>query len=67
MPILANVTEHRHCEICQGAIPLEDRLCGSEACLKKFNEALKAKKRAMYMLVGIILVAMLFGALGSRF
>ena len=67
MPVLTNVIEHRHCEICQRAIPLGDRLCGSDECKAKWDEALRAKKRGMYMLIGVILLAMLFGVVSRGF
>ncbi len=67
MPVLASLPEHKHCEICGRPIPVGDRLCGSDECKKKWDEALKAKKRGMYMLIGVILLAMLFGVVSRGF
>ena len=58
------VLEHAHCEICSTTVAVGDRRCGSEACEKKFQEALKAKKRGMYMFIGLIFVLLVISTLG---
>ena len=56
MPVLANVGEHSHCEMCHRPITLGDRLCGTAECKEKFDKAVRAKKRGMYLFVGLIFV-----------
>lgn len=67
MPVLTSVPEHKHCEICGKPIPVGDRLCGSDACLKAWKDALKAKKRGMYMFVGLILILLLMSTIGRQY
>ena len=67
LPILlmvAGVPEHAHCEICGTTVNVGDRRCGSEACEKRFQEALRAKKRGMYMFVGLIFLLLVISTLG---
>ena len=61
---VAGVQEHAHCEICGTTVNVGDRRCGSEACEKKFQEALRAKKRGMYMFVGLIFLLLVISTLG---
>lgn len=52
--MVAGVPDHAHCEICGKAVEVGQRRCGSAACEAKFQAALKAKKRGMWMFVGLI-------------
>lgn len=68
LPLVAmgvpGVLEHAHCEICGTTVNVGDRRCGSEACEKRFQEALRAKKRGMYMFVGLIFLLLVISTLG---
>ncbi|MHB8633592.1 MAG: DUF2116 family Zn-ribbon domain-containing protein [Thermoplasmatota archaeon] len=69
MPVLKEISPHAHCEMCQQAVPLGDRRCGAEKCEEKFQEAIKAKRRSMMMLIGILVVALvltLWGPLAHK-
>lgn len=66
MPVLTTVAEHSHCEMCQKPITPGDRLCGEKACKDKFDAAIRAKKRGMYMFVGLIFVLLVLTQI-SRF
>ncbi|MEK6976607.1 MAG: DUF2116 family Zn-ribbon domain-containing protein [Candidatus Thermoplasmatota archaeon] len=61
---VAGVPEHAHCEMCSTSVPVGERRCGSQACEEKFQVALRAKKRGMYMFVGVILLVMLMSVFG---
>ncbi|MCA1819123.1 MAG: DUF2116 family Zn-ribbon domain-containing protein [Halobacteriales archaeon] len=55
--------EHRHCEVCGRSILMGNRVCSPE-CQKRFDEALKARKRSVYIFVGLfalILILTLYG------
>lgn len=65
LALIAGVPPHSHCEICGTPVEVGTRRCGSAECERKFQEALKAKKRSVYMLVAIIVLAMLFGLFGQ--
>ena len=64
MMAVPGVLEHAHCEMCGTTVTVGDRRCGSEACETKFQEALRAKKRGMYMFVGLIFVLLIISTLG---
>lgn len=64
MPVVTAVPEHSHCEMCHKPITLGDRLCGSEACKAKFDASVRAKKRGMYLFVGLIFVLLVLTQLG---
>lgn len=53
---VAGVPEHGHCEMCNTPVTVGDRRCGAKACEEKFQAALRAKKRGMYLFVGLIFV-----------
>lgn len=63
---VAGVPEHAHCEICGKPVPVGDRRCGSAECEEKFQAALRAKKRGMYMFVGLIFVLLLLSTIGRN-
>jgi predicted nucleic acid-binding Zn ribbon protein len=65
LALIAGVPPHAHCEICGTPVEVGQRRCGSAECERKFQEALKAKKRSVYMLVAVIVLAMLFGLLSK--
>jgi predicted nucleic acid-binding Zn ribbon protein len=60
---VAGVPEHAHCEICATTVAVGERRCGSEACEKKFQEAVKAKKRGMWMFIGLIFILLILTTL----
>ena len=61
---VAGVPEHAHCEMCGIPVTVGDRRCGSDACEKKFQEALRAKKRGMWLFIGVIFAAMMMTLFG---
>jgi predicted nucleic acid-binding Zn ribbon protein len=61
--VTEKIKQHHHCQICGKAIPLEEQFC-SEDCRQKYGQMVKRRKiliYAMYALIGIILVIILFG------
>ena len=58
------VLEHAHCEMCGKPVPVGERRCGSADCEEKYNAALRAKKRGMYMFVGLIFLLLVISTLG---
>ena len=62
--MVAGVPPHAHCEMCGTPVEVGQRRCGSTECEEKFQEALRTKKRGMYMFVGLILLLLLVSALG---
>ena len=63
--MVAGVPPHAHCEICGTPVEVGTRRCGSTACEEKFQQALKAKKRGMWMFVGLIALLLLYTQLGK--
>lgn len=57
--MVAGIAEHAHCEICGKPVEVGQRRCGSEACEAKFQDAVKAKKRGMWMFIGLIFILLL--------
>jgi predicted nucleic acid-binding Zn ribbon protein len=59
-----NVAPHSHCQICGKAIPVSETFC-SEECKQKFTAMMKKRKLmvyAMYALIAVILVIILFSS-----
>jgi predicted nucleic acid-binding Zn ribbon protein len=67
LAMVAGVPAHAHCEMCGTPVEVGERRCGSAACEEKFNAALKAKKRGMYMFIGLIFLVMLFSTIGRNY
>lgn len=65
--MVAGVPVHAHCEICGTPVEVGERRCGSAACEEKFEAALRAKKRGMYMFIGLIFLVMLFSVVGRNY
>lgn len=68
LPLLfavAGVPEHGHCEMCSVPVAVGERRCGAAACEEKFKAALRAKKRGMYLFVGLIFVLLVLTQLGK--
>lgn len=67
---VANLPEHRHCDVCGRSVAMGVKVCSPE-CQKKFDEALKARKRSVYIFIGLfalILIMSLYGGnLGAIF
>lgn len=64
--MVAGVPEHAHCEICARTVTVGERRCGSPECEEKFNAAVKAKKRGMWMFVGLIFLLLMMSTLGRN-
>jgi predicted nucleic acid-binding Zn ribbon protein len=57
-----SIKQHSHCQICGKAIPVSEIHC-SEECKKKYLIMMKRRKLmvyAMYGIIGIIIVIILF-------
>ena len=65
--MVAGVPPHAHCEICGTPVEVGERRCGSKACEEKFALALRAKKRGMWMFVGLIFVLLLLSTIGRTY
>lgn len=59
------LAEHKHCEACGKSIGLEGRVC-SEACVKKFQESVRMRKRSVYMVMGAVALILLFTVYGGQ-
>ena len=60
---VAGVPAHAHCEMCQTPVVVGDRLCGTPECKEKFDAGVRAKKRGMYLFIGVIFAAVLLSKL----
>ena len=65
--MVQGVPPHGHCEICGTPVEVGSRRCGSADCEKRFQEAVRAKKRGMWMFVGLIFVLLLMSTVGRNF
>ena len=65
--MVQGVAPHAHCEICGTPVEVGQRRCGSQECEEKFQQALKAKKRGMWMFVGLIFVLLLMSTIGRNY
>lgn len=50
---VAGVSDHKHCEVCGRTIAMDVRVCSPE-CQQQFDEALRMKKRSMWLFVLLI-------------
>lgn len=62
--MVAGVPEHAHCEICGKPVTVGERRCGSPECEEKFQASIRAKKRGMWMFVGLIFLLLIITNLG---
>ena len=51
--MVEGVHEHKHCEVCGRTIGLDVRVCSPE-CQQQFDEALRMKKRSMWLFIALI-------------
>jgi predicted nucleic acid-binding Zn ribbon protein len=51
------IPNHAHCGICGKAVPFGDKTCGAE-CQAKLDDLNKRRKRTMYMMYGLMALAM---------
>ncbi len=58
------VLEHKHCEVCGKPVPVDVRVC-DEACQKGLDASIRAKKRGMYMFVGLIFLLLIITQLDN--
>lgn len=65
LAMVAGVPVHAHCEMCGTPVAVGERRCGATACEEKFQAAVKAKKRGMWMFVGLIALLLLFTQLSK--
>jgi predicted nucleic acid-binding Zn ribbon protein len=61
--MVAGVPPHAHCEMCGTPVEVGNRRCGSAECETKFQESMRAKKRGMYMFVGLIFILLVLSQL----
>lgn len=64
-PPVTDLLAHKHCEACGTSIGLEGRVC-SEACVAKFADAVRTRRRSVYIFVGLMAIALLYGMFGAR-
>jgi predicted nucleic acid-binding Zn ribbon protein len=53
--MVEKLLQHKHCRICEKAIPFEEEFC-SEECKTKWNIILKRRKWTMYFFYGIVIL-----------
>ena len=56
MPI--QIPDHAHCAICGKAIPSDEKACGKDH-QAKYDDLQKRRKRAMWMMYGLMALAFL--------
>jgi predicted nucleic acid-binding Zn ribbon protein len=62
---VANLPEHRHCEVCGRSTAMGVRVCSPD-CQKRFDEALKMRKRSMWIFVALIALVMALSVFGKQ-
>lgn len=62
---VSNLPEHRHCEVCGRSIAMGNRVCSPE-CQKRLDDAVKQRKRSVYIFVGLIALLLLFNLYGRQ-
>lgn len=64
-PPVDGMPEHKHCEACGKSISVEGRVC-SQACVEKFAEAVRMRRRSVYIIIGLMAIGLLFGLYGTK-
>ncbi len=54
-----NIPPHGHCEICSATVTQGERFCGSAKCAEKHEDAVKEKKRSIYILIAVIVAVLI--------
>jgi len=62
---VSNLPEHRHCDVCGRSIAMGNKVCSPE-CQKRFDEAVKARKRSVYIFVGLFALILFLSAYGTK-
>ena len=62
---VANLPEHRHCDVCGRSIPMGNRVCSPE-CQKRFDEALRARKRSVWIFIGLFALILILSLYGNQ-
>ncbi|HLF16698.1 MAG TPA: DUF2116 family Zn-ribbon domain-containing protein [Candidatus Thermoplasmatota archaeon] len=57
-----NIPEHKHCEICGKPIAVDRRVCSDE-CQKRLDDAVRMKKRSMWIFVALIAAILILSRL----
>ena len=65
-PPVQDMPEHKHCEACGKSITMEGRVC-SQACVDKFAESVRIRRRSVYTFVGLMAVMLFLGLLTSGY
>jgi len=63
--LVGGLPEHKHCEVCGRSIAVGNRVCGP-ACQRKFDEAVRARKRSVYIFVGLMAVLLFLSLYGGK-
>ena len=51
----AKLLQHRHCQVCYKAIPLNEEFC-SEECKTEFDNMVKKRRNLVYLIYGTMIV-----------
>jgi predicted nucleic acid-binding Zn ribbon protein len=62
---VSGIPAHKHCEVCGKAVALDGRVCSPE-CQAKAIEAFRMRRRSVYIFVGLMAIALLFGLYGTK-
>lgn len=62
---VANLPEHRHCEVCGRSTAMGVRVCSPE-CQTRFDEAVKARKRSVYIFVALFALILILSVWGNQ-
>ncbi|HEC94830.1 MAG TPA: DUF2116 family Zn-ribbon domain-containing protein [Thermoplasmatales archaeon] len=53
------ISQHRHCQMCGKAVPLEETFC-SEECKQNYQQFLKKRRRLILIMYLLLILAIFF-------
>lgn len=62
---VGSLPEHRHCDVCGRSVAMGTRVCSPE-CQKRFDEALKSRKRSVYIFVALFALILFLSVYGGQ-
>jgi predicted nucleic acid-binding Zn ribbon protein len=62
---VANLPEHRHCDVCGRSVAMGVKVCSPE-CQKKFDDAVKARKRSVYIFIALFALILFLSVSGGQ-
>lgn len=62
---VTGLSEHKHCEVCGKSIATDGRVCSPE-CVTKLHEAIRMKKRSVYVVMAMVFLLALLSMFGRQ-